>query len=1034
MSRCDIPASPVQRGIWVTERTGRAGSAFHLGLGIRFRGPLDVAALRSACAAVVRRHDILRLVAAEEGGELLLVPGAEVAQLAGPDVTAGFRSGAVEEPFDLCRGPLVRFALGSAAPDRHDLVVAAHHLVFDGISKDILVRELATAYDAALAGAGADPFGAPPPSYRDAAAAHREREDEQLTLATRHWREHWREPDGLVLPGLTRTPVDVGPGAAHEFVIGPELCRALDRAAAELRATRFEILLSAVHVLLRRYGNRDATVAVDLSTRTAATRHSIGPFVNELPIGAPDPAPPTFRGYVRAVRSGLREVYRFRSVPLGRVLPAVRPRPALAPVSVSYRRQGGDDPRFTGLGADVRWIVPHRFARNAVQIQLVDRGSHVATTMQYNASAVPADTIAASEAHLRTLLGAALSDVDAVIDRLPLVEGVERHRILVDANRTARRYPPDTTVLGLFRSQVERDPGAPALIAGDRTWTYGELDAAAGHLAGLLERTGVRPGDLVGVRLDRSADLVVAVLAVARAGAAHVPVDPTYPEARQELILADARPALILDGSPVRGRGGANGTVPGGRHPDRQVGPDDRAYVIYTSGSTGVPKGVEISHRSLANLLQAMRDAVETGPGDVWLAHTSFAFDISALELLLPLACGATVLLASTSDRASGADLLRLVRRHRVTHLQATPSAWQLLIDAGFGASPQERGSVVALCGGEALPGGLARDLRGRVARLFNVYGPTETTIWSTLAELPDPVREVTIGRPIANTEVYVCDGAMQPVPAGAPGELYIGGAGLALGYHRRPQLTAQRFVPNPFGPPGSRLYRTGDRVSWRPDGALAFHGRSDDQVKIRGHRVELGEVESRLREHPAVAGAAAAVHPDGGDRPVLVGYLVLKRDAPRPRADELRGHLGQTLPAAMVPTAWVVLDRLPSTPNGKLDRRALPPPGSDALPLGNDPPGADPRTGDDPPAAGAAVVARLTLMWQDALQVAEVGVDDDLFDLGGHSLTVMQLVNRIAAELGAQVSLDEFYDDPTVAGVAAAVQRLAPTEQEAVR
>jgi amino acid adenylation domain-containing protein len=458
--------------------------------------------------------------------------------------------------------------------------------------------------------------------------------------------------------------------------------------------------------------------------------------------------------------------------------------------------------------------------------------------------------------------------------------------------------------------------------------------------------------------------------------------------------------------------------------------PTDAAYVMYTSGSTGRPKGVVVPHGALANLLLAMRDLLGSRPDDRWLGLTSLAFDISGLELFLPLITGARVVIAPERAALDGAALDRLIRDEGVTHVQATPSGWRILLDGGVGGGQP----VVALAGGEALPPGLAGELRARATRLCNVYGPTETTIWSTAADLSTEgerigerlgwadrreahrasLGEVTIGRPIANTSAYVLDDGLRPVPIGLPGELFLGGAGLADGYLRRPGHTADRFVPDPFGPAGGRLYRTGDLVRWLPDGRLAYLGRIDTQVKIRGHRVELGEIEARLLSHPGVAQGAVALR---GDPARLVGYVVPHR-ATSPEPVALRQHLAATLPAAMLPEAWVVLDRLPLTPNGKLDRAALPDPPARAE-AGPPPPTApEPGAGD--------VVEQLQAIWRDVLDLDEIGLDEDLFDLGGHSLTITRISSRIQQRLGVELPLDVFFDTPTIAEIAVVVREMA--------
>lgn len=535
-------------------------------------------------------------------------------------------------------------------------------------------------------------------------------------------------------------------------------------------------------------------------------------------------------------------------------------------------------------------------------------------------------------------------------------------------------------------------------------------------LAAVLRARGIGAGSLVAVHLDRTAALPVALLAVLRAGAAYLPLDPAYPAERLAYILADSGAALLLtDRGPTAELAAAVpavldlGDLPGERAGEAPAhpAPGDTAYVLYTSGSTGRPKGVVVGHRALANLLGSFADRLDSGPGHVWLGLTSLSFDISALELFLPLTTGGRLVLAPDGLAVDGPGLLRLIAAEGVTHAQATPSGWRVVLAAAPG-----RTGLTALAGGEA-PLPLARELRAVVARLLNVYGPTETTVWSTCAEIPAAPHRVGIGRPIANTRAYVLDGRLRPVPVGLPGELLLGGDGLASGYLGRPELTADRFVPDPFGPPGARLYRTGDLVVRTGDGALDYLGRIDQQVKIRGHRIELGEIESALLDHPDVAQAAVAVHPDAHGEPRLVGYLVAAEPA---EPADLRDHLRRTLPAAMVPAQFVTLASLPLTPNGKLDRRALPAP-----------PAAEPAAEADlaPGTPGDELTATLCAIWSEVLGLPGVGPQDDLFDLGGHSLTIIQISARIRESLGVEVDFDLFFDTPTVAGIAEALARL---------
>ncbi|HWH01132.1 MAG TPA: amino acid adenylation domain-containing protein, partial [Pilimelia sp.] len=798
---------------------------------------------------------------------------------------------AAARPFDLGTGPLARFVLHPLAPTRHLLLVVAHHLVFDGQSKDILVRDLGELYAGYVR--GRTPELPPlPTSYAAHAAGEAGRLAARERQARRFWAARWREPADLVLPGLLRQQRGADEGRTVDVVVDAALRGGLDTLATRLGATRFEVLLAALHAVLFRYGNAEPVVAVDLGTRTADTRDLIGLFVNELPVAARPAAAGPFAALVAATRSALRDVYPVRDVPLARVA-AVPPRSALAPVSVSYRRSSVAA-TFPGLDAHVEWAAFNGAARNALHLQAVDRPERLALRWQYSPRTLAEADVVRIAGHLRTALAAAVADPNRRVGALPLLDARERERVLVAWNATAA--PGDgRTVPERFAARAAAHPDAPALVFAGAVTSYAALDRAATALADRLRRLGVRAGSRVAVHSRRSPALLAGLLGVLRAGAAYVPLDPEYPAARLAYLLDDAAPDVLVsdgglapelthrcprvlplpdpaadDGGDGHARTPGHGPAAAGRGARGDAPaphPDDPAYVVYTSGSTGRPKGVEVTHGALANLLDALADRLGSGPGDTWLVLASAAFDMSKPELFLPLVTGGTGVLATEADARDGAALCDLVRRHRVSHVHATPTTWRLLCEAGF-ADP----GVVGLCGAEPLPVPLARELRPRVRALWNLYGPTEATVWSTAQRIADPVDEVTIGRPLANTRLYLLDADLAPVPVGVPGEIYLGGAGVARGYLHRPALTAQRFLPDPYGPPGARLYRTGDLGRYRPDGQVEFLGRIDDQVKLRGYRIELGEVEARLLEHPAVGRAAAALRP-GPDGPRLVAY-----------------------------------------------------------------------------------------------------------------------------------------------------------------
>ncbi|MFF8809251.1 non-ribosomal peptide synthetase [Streptomyces omiyaensis] len=1039
--------SPAQHGIWLTERTRDTGGAYHLAVTLDLAGPLDADALDRACRTVTAHHPALASRPGPDGSvHRCEVPAPRRADCAPEELDAALARERAA-PFDADAGPLCRFTLFRTGPERHVLLVAAHHLVLDGESKDRLVADLAAAYRGdPLPPAAEAPAGPPAP--------------EALAAARAYWEERGYAPGPPVLPGLV-PPADGGlvaaPGAEVPFRLDAGRCAALAEAAGKLGVTRFELLLSAWHALLVRYGDPAPSTAIELSLRTPGAPVGVGLAVNELPLRVGpaegrDAVRLPFEDWVRAVRGELRALYPHRAVPLGQAVRGLAPRTALTPLSVSYRRRpAAPAPDFGAVTAGVRWIGFPGAVRNLLHLQLVDGGDEIHGSAQFRtappfghapgkdggpAAGVPgtdgpavvrgadapaadgggcltAGTVRRIVGHWTRLLDAALADPTTPLGELPLLDGDElRDQLAAPAPRpelTARTVP------ALLAARAEERPDAVAVVADGEQVTYAELARRVAHAAAALARHGAGPGTLVGIGLPRGLDQLVAVLGTLAAGAAHLPLDPGYPAERLAFVREDAALALRVTHAP-EGAGDltpadlapvAGAAVPSLPLPD----PALPAYVLYTSGSTGLPKGVEVPHSALANVLGSLAEHLGSRPEDRWLGLTSLSFDISAVELLLPLTTGGRVVLVPEGAHRDGPALLGLIRREGVTHVQATPSGWRLLLDAGLdGAVPVP----TALTGGEALPAPLAARLTAAATRLVNVYGPTETTIWSTLAEPALTAGgSVSLGSPLANTRVYVLGPDARPVPYGVAGELYLGGAGVAHGYRGRPGLTATRFLPDPYGPPGSRVYRTGDLVRRGADGVLEFLGRSDSQVKLRGHRIELGEIEARLARHPAVAQAAAVLHGPEADRR-LTAYVVPSGAAPHP--DALRAFLAGSLPAAVLPGAYVVLDAFPLTPNGKLDRAALPEP--EAV---RPEPAAAPSPDEALDPVGAAVLA----IWREVLELDDLAPDEDLFDLGGHSLIITAIAARIHERLGAVVPLDVFFDTPTARDVAAVVRAL---------
>ncbi|MFD9538542.1 amino acid adenylation domain-containing protein [Streptomyces sp. NPDC060022] len=998
--------SPAQHGVWLTERTLDTAAAYHLTVTVELDGPVDADAMVRACSAVAAQHPALTTVF---GADSAPRAGTEQSRPRVVDCSPGELDRLLAReralPFDLARGPLHRFVLFRLSPVRHVLLLTVHHLVFDGESKDRLISDLADAYRRApLAPAAPWPAVEPAP--------------DALTGAEAYWAARWREPAAPTLPGLvpSRTPGTApAPGAEISLSLGPGRTALLETTARRLGLTRFELLTASWHALLARYGDPAPVTAIELSLRPRGEAVGVGLAVNELPLFSTAVPEVPFAIWSRTVRAELRALYRHRAVPLGRSVRGLTPRTALTPLSLSYRRRpAGELPAFgDGVRAEVHWTGFCGTARNLLHLQLVDSGSEIDASLQYRSDALTAASARSIAGHWRTLLDGVLADPGTPVGDLPLLTSRERSDQL--AAPAPRPELALCTVPALFARAVAAHPDAVAVVCGEETLTYRELSGLVAHAATALRRHGAGPGTLIGIGLPRGRDQFVAVLATLACGAAYLPLDPDYPAERLAFIRSDSRLALRITARPDS----PGDLVPADLAPEGTDSPalppgptpSDPAYVLYTSGSTGRPKGVEVPHSALANVLGALRDHLGSGPEDRWLGLTSLSFDISAVELLLPLVTGGRVVLVPEGGHRDGPALLGLIRGEGVTHVQATPSGWRLLLDAGLTGAAA---GLTALAGGEALPPSLAADLAAVSKRLVNVYGPTETTIWSSLAEpaVADD-GDVLIGEPLANTRAYVLDERLRPVPYGLPGELCLGGAGLAHGYRHRPGLTASRFLPDPYGPPGSRIYRTGDLVRRLPGGGLVYLGRSDTQVKLRGHRIELGEIEARLASHPSVAQAAAAVHGTDGDRR-LSAYVVPA--GPAPTAEELHAHLSVTLPAAAVPGTYTVLDAFPLTPNGKLDRAALPEPVPD-----RSRPAAAGDTDGELDATTGAVLA----IWREVLALDDLGPDEDLFDLGGHSLTITAIAARIHQNLGVDVPLDVFFDTPTVHGVTAAVTAL---------
>ncbi|WP_399933384.1 non-ribosomal peptide synthase/polyketide synthase [Streptomyces kanamyceticus] len=1039
-----IPLSYAQRRLWFISQLEGPGAAYNIRVAQRLTGAVDPAALDAALRDVIGRHEILRTVYGVAAGEPYqrVLKATDLAwHLTAADVAPADLdrkiAAAVGYAFDLTAEIPVKAWLFTTAPDEHVLVMVVHHIAGDGWSMGPLARDLSTAYTSRTRGT--------PPAWEPLAVQYADytlwqREllgdesdpDSLFSRQTAHWREALADvPEELELPYDRTRPAVLG-HTSHTipFVVPAAVHARLAEVALTEGVTLFTVLQAALAVTLSRLGaGTDIPIgSVNAGRGDEALDDLVGFFVSTLVVRTDLSGDPTFRELLARVQEASLAAFEHQDVPFEKLVEELAPTRSLArhplfQVMLMLQNTGDAALRLPGVHAepvptgdsaakfDLEIGVGETFHENGAPAGL--RGSVIAAADLFDA-----DSVRAVADRFTRVVEALADDPATRVGDVRLLDDAELHQALHGWNDTDTEVPA-ATLPDLFEAQAARTPDAIALVDGQDPYTYARLAARANQLAHLLAERGVGPESIVAVVMERGADLVAALLAVLKAGGAYLPVDPEYPQERIAYMLADARPVCVLTDLTCASVIPATETVlvlDGGRTPCDAATPPGRgvllpqhpAYVIHTSGSTGRPKGVVVSHQALVNHLHAVAERVPLGAGDRLVAVTTVSFDIAALELFLPLVSGATVVLADRDTVRDPHALLDLVRTSAATALQAVPSLWRALLDAGDWPA-----SVRALVGGEALPRELAAELHALGARAVNLYGPTEATIWATSAEVTDGT--VLIGRPFANTRAYVLDDRLRPVAPGATGELYLAGAQLARGYLGRAALTAERFVASPFVP-GERLYRTGDVARSRPGGALECLGRTDGQVKIRGFRIEPGEIEAVLERHARVARAAVVVREDTPGDARLVAYTT-PANGERGEVDaaELRAHVGASLPGHMVPSAVLVLDALPLTANGKLDRKALPAP--------------DYATGAG---RGPADLREELLcgVFAHVLGLENVGVDDDFFALGGHSLLAVELVRRVRAVLGADIPVRALFQTPTPAGLAAsahAVQLAVP-------
>ncbi len=1024
-----VPATESQREVWAAVQMGDdASCAYNESISLRLQGTLDSAQLAAALQAVVDRHEALRATFSSDGATLCIGQSLKLAlveedlsaltqELCQSRLQALLRSD-VETPFDLEHGPLFRATLVKLAHEQYQLILCAHHIVCDGLSWETLLPDLAAFY--------ADPAVELEPAVGFSDYARHLASAEQLDAAAedeRYWLQLFADlPAVLDLPtDRPRPKMKTYVGARLDWQMKTETVAALKKEGARSGCTFVVALMAAFEAYLYRItGQRDMVMGL-MSAGNAASGfdNMVGHSVNLLPVRCPVDGSKPFSELLMTLRGRVFDAtdhQRFSFGSLVKRLPLVRDTGRIPLVPVTFNIDQAMAPfSMGGVSAEVV-LNSRRFENFEISLNASESpGDRVVLECTYNRDLFDAGTIERRMAEFERLIDSIVATPEQPLDLLPLLPEQERE-LLEQWNSTESAFSPF-----LIHERVAAQPsGRIAVLCGEEDISYEALEQRANQLAHHLVSLGVGPDVLVGLCVERSLDMLVAMVGILKAGGAYVPLDPSYPVERLRYMMSDAGAPVLVTQASFK----SLLDLPGVQRvlvdedaeliaaqpktaPQTSVTPSHLAYVIYTSGSTGKPKGVAVAHASVSNFLNSMARRPGMEADDVVLAVTTLSFDIAVLELWLPLVLGARVVLASREAVTDAAQLMALIERSGATLMQATPATWRMLLGAGWQGAP----ALKVLSGGEALPADLARSLSGKVGSLWNMYGPTETTVWSSCDEVGGAGAEVTIGRPVDNTRMYVLDEQLQQRPIGVAGELYIGGAGVVRGYLHRPELTSERFVESPFHA-GERLYRTGDLVRWRADGRLDYLQRLDDQVKVRGFRIELGEIEAALATCDGVDQVAVVVREAAPGDVRLVAFLVAS--GPAPDAALLRGHLRTILPEYMVPQHYVPLEKLPLTPNGKVDRKALP--GLDG--------GAVTQAAYVAP--GSDTEVRLAAIWQEVLGVKRVGAQDNFFDLGGHSILATRVLARVKQTFGLTLPLRRFFDAPVVAALAQEIDALS--------
>lgn len=1028
------PATEAQLEIWLSSlQSPAANCSYNEISSLILGGQLNAKALEQALAQVAVRNAALRTTFSADGQSAQVMATANhefrfVDLSTEKDSTAAQVELITEEanqPFDLENGPLLRCVLQKLSGTRHKLTFTAHHIIMDGWSLAVFARDLGKHYDSIVLGTELD---LPPVNQYDDYAKEMEAyfASDEGKADEAFWTDQFADSiPVLALPITYKRPsLRTYSGSRHDHVISSQLVERVRLAGAKSGCSLFNVMLSAFSAYVSRIsGDDDFCIGIPTAGQAAMDQlELVGHCVNALPWRTRVDADVPFTDYMKSSRGTLLDALDHQCYSYGTLLRKLAPPrdPSRAPMlSVSFNVDptiDTSDMGFTGLTSDVL-VEPRSFENFEWFINgIINQDKSIEMQVQYNTDLFSAEAMEFYFEGFEAFLGGIVDSPESPISALPLVSVEQRQRMIVDFNATEMEYPATSTLAAEFSRQAAATPENTAVVFEDKQLTYQQVETRSNQIARYLILQGIGAGDLVGICVNRSEQMLVQLYAIAKTGAGYVPLDPAYPADRLqymcdhsklklvvtqsdlvEQVEAFGKPMIVIDSAAEEIDQQSSSPV------DCPATPSDISYVIYTSGSTGKPKGVQVPHGAVVNFLYSMKEQPGFTADDSLLAVTTLSFDIAVLELYLPTIFGGKVVIVDSMTAADGNKLAEEVQQHDISLLQATPATWRLMIGAGW----EGKSDLKVLCGGEPMPTDLVEPLLARCGQLWNMYGPTETTVWSAVYQITDAVAPILIGKPIGNTQIYIMDELGREVPIGCAGEVFIGGAGVTAGYRNRQDLTDERFVANRYRNPfadyvSDKIYKTGDLARYRFDGNIEFLRRNDKQVKVRGFRIELGEIESTLKTHPAIEHNVVIVRQDRPGDTRLVAYNILKFDQ-QATAAELKDHLRATLPYYMIPQNFVMLDAMPQTNNGKIDYNALPAPQVDTGNAG--------EADDDQDVAAPQTPAEKFLagVWSEALETDRIDLNDNFFDIGGHSLLVMKVIAAVKEKTGFKLGPQDF-------------------------